>query len=135
MVITILPSDDAAGVFGFDSDSLALVVEEQLGGTPISLVVVRGAGTFGDVSIYWEVEGSYGDIFPTNGYISFAAGQTEGLLELTVIDDEVSELSWLPISPSLLPCPFLILPTCLGPRGARAVLCQASKCQRRWEGE
>ena len=103
MVITILPSDDAAGVFGFDSNSLALVVEEQLGGTPVSLVVVREAGTFGDVSVYWEVKGSYGDISPTNGYISFAAGQTEGLLELTIIDDEVSELSSLPVFLSLTP--------------------------------
>lgn len=92
MIITILPSDDAAGVFGFDPSSLARVVEEQPGGTPIALTIVRMAGTFGDVRIHWEVEGSSGDIIPANGYVDFAVEQTEGVLQLTVTDDAVSEV-------------------------------------------
>ena len=89
IAINILPSDDAFGVFSFEAGSLARVVEEQAGGTPVTLTVIRSGGTFGDVTIYWEVEGPEGDIAPGQGVVELAEGERAGELVVTVADDLV----------------------------------------------
>ena len=89
IAINILPSDDAFGVFSFDTGSLARVVEEQAGGTPVTLTVVRSGGSFGDIAVYWQVEGPGGDIAPGQGTVEFAEGEMTGELEVTVADDLV----------------------------------------------
>ena len=89
LVVNIRPSDDAFGRFGFHRNSLARVVEEQNGGTPVTLTVTRDGGTFGNVSVYWEVSGPPGDISPSTGIVEFAEGQVEGELRITVADDLV----------------------------------------------
>ena len=89
LAINIQPSDDAYGRFGFRTDSVARVVEEQVGGTPVTLTVTRDGGTFGNVSVYWEVDGPLGDISPIAGVVEFAEDQVEGELVVTVADDTV----------------------------------------------
>ena len=105
IAINILPSDDAFGVFSFEAGSLARVVEEQAGGTPVTLTVIRSGGTFGDIAVYWEVEGPEGDIAPGQGVVDFAEGQTTGELVVTVADDLVRE-GFFPQMPEAegLPC-------------------------------
>ena len=89
LAISIRPSDDAFGRFGFRADSVARVVEEQAGGTPVTLTVTRDGGTYGNVSVYWEVDGPLGDISPRDGMVEFAEDQVEGELTVTVADDMV----------------------------------------------
>ena len=91
--INIRPSDDAFGVFSFDSNSLSRVVEETEGGTPVVLTVIRSGGTFDSISVYWEVEGPEGDVTPTRGVVEFAEGQTEGELTITVTNDQVGKFA------------------------------------------
>jgi len=92
LAINIQPSDDAYGRFGFRTDSVARVVEERIGGTPVTLTVTRDGGTFGNVSVYWEVDGPLGDISPIAGVVEFAEDQVEGELVVTVADDMDPEL-------------------------------------------
>lgn len=90
LVINILPSDDAFGVFGFTADSLVRLVSETSGGAIVNLTVARSAGTFGEVMTLWQVEGATNDITPSNGVIVFAEGQTQQTITLIVPDDMVS---------------------------------------------
>lgn len=95
IAINILPSDDAFGVFAFSPASLSVVVPEGGGssGTSVSLTVTRSGGRIGDVLVYWEVEGGAGleeDVFPQSGIITFLDGESEGIIEITVIDEMVS---------------------------------------------
>lgn len=95
MAITIQPSDDAFGRFSFSSDSLSHVVAEQTGGIPVTFTVLRDGGTFGLVSIYWQVtqsgtDGEVRDISPATGEIIFAAEQRQQQFSVTVADDLVS---------------------------------------------
>lgn len=69
------------------------MVSEQEGGTPVTLTLFRGSkGLFGDVSVYWEVDGTSGDIIPSNGYINFTDGLQSVDLVVTVKNDLVSIL-------------------------------------------
>ena len=66
-------------------------MSEEAGGTAVTLSIERQGGTFGDVSVYWEVEGGdSGDISPIAGQVDFAEGETEGELTVTVTNDQVS---------------------------------------------
>ena len=95
MAITIQPSDDAFGRFSFSSDSLSNIVPEQTGSSPITLTVLRAGGTFGVVSVYWEVTQSGGsggevrDISPSTGEVVFTDGQRQQQFTVTVNDDMV----------------------------------------------
>lgn len=98
LAVTILPSDDAFGRFGFSVDSLSTVVQEQTGGTPVELTVIREGGTFSDVEVYWSVSQSVGgvtgsdvtDISPSEGVLMFAEGEILGTVTLTINNDLVS---------------------------------------------
>ena len=73
------------------------MVAEQLGGTPVTLSVVRDGGMFGDVRLYWRVTSSLGsevnDISPVDGTLVFSEGSTSEVIELTIRDDLVSDWS------------------------------------------
>ena len=92
MVINILPSDDALGVFGFADDSLSVVVTEAMGGMAVALTIDRSEGTLGPVEVYWRVNIPTTDITPSSGTVLFGVGQTEGTITLTITDDMVSAL-------------------------------------------
>ena len=93
ILVNILPSDDAFGVFGFTDDSLVSLVSESNVGTQVSLSVFRDGGSFGEVDVHWRVLGPVGDITPASGVVVFGMGQTEGTVVLTVTDDLVSLLN------------------------------------------
>lgn len=94
MAITIQPSDDAFGRFSFSPDSLSRIVSEQPGGVPLTFTVLRAGGTFGLVSIYWQVTQSgdsaqVTDISPASGEVVFADGERQQQFTLSVTDDVV----------------------------------------------
>ncbi|XP_066129903.1 adhesion G-protein coupled receptor V1 [Saccopteryx bilineata] len=91
--ITILSNDDAYGVVGFAQNSLYKQVEEMEQDSLITLNVERLKGTYGHITVAWEADGSISDIFPTSGVISFSEGQALSTITLTVLADDVPELS------------------------------------------
>jgi G-protein coupled receptor 98 len=93
MVVNINPSDDAFGVFGFTVDSLSQVVREQPSGTVVPYIVSRGnKGTFGDVTVYWEVVNGGNDVTQSTGTIFFREGITSASFLVTVLNDPDPEL-------------------------------------------
>ena len=67
------------------------MLQEQAGGTQVTLTITRGdKGTFGDLEVYWEVDGAMDDISPSSGTVEFISGQTTGEIFLTIQNDLVS---------------------------------------------
>ncbi|XP_042811947.1 adhesion G-protein coupled receptor V1 [Panthera leo] len=91
--ITIMSNDDAYGVVGFAQNSLYKQVEEMEQDSLITLNVERLKGTYGRITTAWEADGSISDVFPTSGVISFSEGQALSTITLTVIADDIPELS------------------------------------------
>nr|XP_021553254.1 G-protein coupled receptor 98 [Neomonachus schauinslandi] len=91
--ITILSNDDAYGVVGFAQNSLYKQVEEMEQDSLVTLNVERLKGTYGRITVVWEADRSISDIFPTSGVISFSEGQALSTITLTVLADDVPELS------------------------------------------
>ncbi|GAB5567024.1 adhesion G-protein coupled receptor V1 isoform X4 [Prionailurus iriomotensis] len=91
--INILSNDDAYGVVGFAQNSLYKQVEEMEQDSLVTLNVERLKGTYGRITTVWEADGSISDVFPTSGVISFSEGQALSTITLTVIADDVPELS------------------------------------------
>ncbi|XP_045053798.2 adhesion G-protein coupled receptor V1 [Desmodus rotundus] len=91
--ITILSNDDAYGVVGFAQNSLYKQVEEMEQDSLVTLNVERLKGTYGRITVAWEADGSISDVFPTSGVISFSEGQALSTITLTVLADDVPELS------------------------------------------
>ncbi|KAM4875921.1 adhesion G-protein coupled receptor V1 [Thomomys bottae] len=91
--ITILSNDDAYGVVAFAQNSLYKQVEELEQDSLVTLNVERLKGTYGRITVAWEADGSINDIFPTSGVISFTEGQMLSTVTLTVLADDLPELS------------------------------------------
>uniref|UniRef100_A0A8C0C9F3 Adhesion G-protein coupled receptor V1 n=1 Tax=Balaenoptera musculus TaxID=9771 RepID=A0A8C0C9F3_BALMU len=91
--ITILSNDDAYGVVGFAQNSLYKQVEEMEQDSLVTLNVERLKGTYGRITVAWEADRSISDIFPTSGVISFSEGQALSTITLTVLADDLPELS------------------------------------------
>jgi hypothetical protein len=56
--------------------------------------VNRTKGTFGDVTISWRTiqnEASSSDYKPNGGYIKFSEGQTMATINITIVDDTITE--------------------------------------------
>ncbi|PNI73010.1 ADGRV1 isoform 12 [Pan troglodytes] len=93
VTITILSNDDAYGIVAFAQNSLYKQVEEMEQDSLVTLNVERLKGTYGRITIAWEADGSISDIFPTSGVISFTEGQVLSTITLTILADNIPELS------------------------------------------
>ncbi|KAL2779432.1 adhesion G-protein coupled receptor V1 precursor [Daubentonia madagascariensis] len=93
VTITILSNDDAYGIVAFAQNSLYKQVEEMEQDSLVTLNVERLKGTYGRITVAWEADGSISDIFPTSGVISFTEGQALSTITLTVLADDIPELS------------------------------------------
>ncbi|XP_048187347.1 adhesion G-protein coupled receptor V1 [Perognathus longimembris pacificus] len=91
--ITILSNDDAYGIVAFAQNSLYKQVEELEQDILITLNVERLKGTYGHLTVAWAADGSINDIFPISGVISFTEGQVLSTITLTVLTDDLPELS------------------------------------------
>nr|XP_011757031.1 G-protein coupled receptor 98 isoform X6 [Macaca nemestrina] len=93
VTITILSNDDAYGIVAFAQNSLYKQVEEMEQDSLVTLNVERLKGTYGRITVAWEADGSISDIFPTSGVISFTEGQVLSTITLTILADNIPELS------------------------------------------
>ncbi|XP_027733793.1 adhesion G-protein coupled receptor V1 isoform X6 [Empidonax traillii] len=100
--ITIEENDDARGIFNFnvtkDITGAIAGYEVPPPQNVLKLPVVRQAGRFGSVTLYWEAihsTASFEDFTPSFGNLTFAEGQATGEIEITIIDD--SEVEFLEI--------------------------------------
>ncbi|XP_036619299.1 adhesion G-protein coupled receptor V1 [Trichosurus vulpecula] len=91
--IVIPSNDDAYGVIAFAQNSLYKQVEEMEQDNLITLSVERLKGTYGRITVEWVATGSISDIFPTSGVISFSEGQALLTITLSVLADDIPELS------------------------------------------
>ncbi|KAH0505721.1 G-protein coupled receptor 98 [Microtus ochrogaster] len=91
--VTVLSNDDAYGVIAFAQNSLHKQVEEMERDSLVTLNVERLKGTHGRIAIAWEAAGSISDVFPTSGVISFTEDQALSTITLTVLADDLPELS------------------------------------------
>ncbi|XP_074063616.1 adhesion G-protein coupled receptor V1-like isoform X2 [Macrotis lagotis] len=91
--IVIPSNDDAYGILAFAQNSLYKQVEEMEQDNLITLNVERLKGTYGRITVEWVATGSISDIFPTSGVISFSEGQALLTITLSVLADDIPELS------------------------------------------
>ncbi|XP_068103893.1 adhesion G-protein coupled receptor V1 [Hyperolius riggenbachi] len=98
--ITILENDEPRGVFQFNVTKIVngavLAYEVPPPQNVLRLPVVRQAGKFGFVTVYWEalpVTASRDDFQPSSGNISFSDGQALGIIEIAILDDTIVEYS------------------------------------------
>ncbi|KAK9974393.1 hypothetical protein ABG768_022494 [Culter alburnus] len=96
--VTIQENDDPRGVLSFnvskDVSGAVLAFEVPSPGNVFRLAVMRMAGRFGRLVLYWEaqaVTASTEDFSPSSGNLTFQEGQTVAYIEITIIDDTVVE--------------------------------------------
>ncbi|XP_072270059.1 adhesion G-protein coupled receptor V1 [Pyxicephalus adspersus] len=96
--ITILENDDPRGVFQFNVtktvNGAVLAYEVPPPQNVLRLPVVRQAGNFGIVTVYWEalpITASRDDFTPSSGNLSFSDGQSTGVIEIIIVDDTFVE--------------------------------------------
>ncbi|KAJ7406541.1 G-protein coupled receptor 98 isoform X1 [Willisornis vidua] len=96
--ITIEENDDARGIFNFnvtkDITGAISGYEVPPPQNVLKLPVVRQAGRFGSVTLYWEAihsTASFEDFAPSFGNLTFSEGQATGEIEITIIDDNEVE--------------------------------------------
>ncbi|KAJ8006188.1 hypothetical protein DPEC_G00125640 [Dallia pectoralis] len=93
-VTVIIPAnDDTHGLIGFSQASLSMEVEELAQANTIFLVVERRRGSFGRLTVHWAANGSLEDIFPPSGVVTFSEGQGQAAISLSVLADNVPELT------------------------------------------
>ncbi len=97
-LITIAANDDANGVIGFATSSLTQAINEpestSSGNKTAIFVIERNVGAFGVVNVRWNVIGVNvsSDVTPTNGLVSFLAGEKRKEFRVTALQDDVPEL-------------------------------------------
>ena len=96
--VIIRANDDPMGVFSIDESSRVVSFEE---GSQYQLIVVRERGTFGNVTVQWQImarvltdesTGTSLDFTAASGQISFVDSSTRGNLTLDILVDGVPEL-------------------------------------------
>ncbi|XP_053146642.1 adhesion G-protein coupled receptor V1 isoform X4 [Hemicordylus capensis] len=97
--ITIDENDDPRGIFDFnatkDISGTVSGYEVPPPENVLKLPVVRKAGRFGTVNLYWKATpatASFEDFTPSFGNLTFADGQAVGVIEITIIDDDIAEI-------------------------------------------
>ena len=88
ITIQIAPSDDAFGVFSFNTTSLVQVVEEAPS-AEVTFTIQRMGGALGAVIVHWQVTQFAEDVNPPSGNVSFEMSQTENSFSITVLEDQV----------------------------------------------
>ena len=92
---TVLKSDAANGVFGFDSSSLSNTIAES---GSVSLTVQRLQGDYGSVTLHWEIREAAtaflasSDFNPASGSLEFSEGDRQEVLAVQPSDETVPEL-------------------------------------------
>ncbi|OCU02316.1 adhesion G-protein coupled receptor V1 [Xenopus laevis] len=91
--IIIPTNDDAHGVIGFAQSSLIKQAEEMDQDNLVSFTIERLYGNYGRVAVEWFANGSISDISPSSGVVTFSNGQALTTITVTVIADNIAELT------------------------------------------
>ncbi|KAE8635798.1 hypothetical protein XENTR_v10002742 [Xenopus tropicalis] len=91
--IIIPTNDDAHGVIGFAQSSLIKQAEEMEQDNLVSFTIERLYGNYGRVAVEWFANGSISDISPSSGVVTFSNGQALTTITVTVIADNIAELT------------------------------------------
>uniref|UniRef100_G1KP04 Adhesion G-protein coupled receptor V1 n=1 Tax=Anolis carolinensis TaxID=28377 RepID=G1KP04_ANOCA len=95
VTVTILSNDNAFGIISFDMPALITLNEPRGGNQSVPLTLVREKGTYGTVTVIYEVEGVPNspeeDLSPVRGNISFPPGTAVLIYNLFVLDDQIPE--------------------------------------------
>ncbi|KAL8203636.1 UNVERIFIED_CONTAM: hypothetical protein K2H54_058534, partial [Gekko kuhli] len=96
--IMIEENDDPRGIFHFNAtkDVSGTVIGYEVPSPEniLKLPVVRKAGKFGSIQLHWEATpatASLDDFMPSFGNLTFTDGQETGMIEITIIDDDIVE--------------------------------------------
>ncbi|XP_053555694.1 LOW QUALITY PROTEIN: adhesion G-protein coupled receptor V1 [Bombina bombina] len=93
--VTILSNDNAFGIISLNMPAFITVIEPQGRNQSLPLVLIREKGTYGTVTVTFEVEGGPNpadeDLTPTTGNITFSTGRSVLIYNLTILDDQVPE--------------------------------------------
>ncbi|XP_071995626.1 adhesion G-protein coupled receptor V1 isoform X3 [Engystomops pustulosus] len=96
--ITILENDEPRGIFQFNVtkgvNGAVIGYEVPPPQNVLRLPVVRQAGKFGFVTVYWEalpLTASYQDFTPSSGNLTFSDGQSLAVIEILIVDDTDTE--------------------------------------------
>ncbi|XP_075693474.1 adhesion G-protein coupled receptor V1 [Rhinoderma darwinii] len=96
--VTILENDDPRGIFQFNvtksPNGAVIGYEVPPPQNILRLPVVRQAGKFGLVIVYWEAlpfTASHEDFIPSSGNLTFSDGQSSGVIEIFILDDTIIE--------------------------------------------
>ncbi|XP_062985697.1 adhesion G-protein coupled receptor V1 [Elgaria multicarinata webbii] len=95
VTVTILSNDNAFGIISFDMPALITLTEPRGGNESVPLTLVREKGTYGTVTVIYEVEGGPNspeeDLRPVRGNITFSPGTAVLVYNLFVLDDQIPE--------------------------------------------
>uniref|UniRef100_A0A8C5LUA9 Adhesion G protein-coupled receptor V1 n=1 Tax=Leptobrachium leishanense TaxID=445787 RepID=A0A8C5LUA9_9ANUR len=96
--VIILENDEPRGIFQFnvskDPSGAVTGFEVPPPQNVLRLPVIRLAGRYGSVSVYWEanpITASQDDFTPSSGNITFSDGEALGVIEIFIVDDTVIE--------------------------------------------
>lgn len=94
--ITVLSNDDPYGVIEFQDDPSLIYIDESTSSSnqTAEFAVVRSRGTFGEASVSWNVQpaGSFFDLIPTQGVVTFGNGESLKYISVTARNDQVYNL-------------------------------------------
>uniref|UniRef100_A0ABM5FTD0 Adhesion G-protein coupled receptor V1 isoform X1 n=1 Tax=Pogona vitticeps TaxID=103695 RepID=A0ABM5FTD0_9SAUR len=95
VTVTILSNDNAFGIISFDMPALIILTEPRGGNKSVPLTLVREKGTYGTVTVIYEVEGVTDspeeDLNPVRGNVTFPPGTAILIYNLFVLDDQIPE--------------------------------------------
>ncbi|XP_041464132.1 adhesion G-protein coupled receptor V1-like [Lytechinus variegatus] len=93
--ITVLGNDDPYGVLEFQDDPALIYIDESTSSNnqTAQFAVVRSRGTFGEASVSWNVApaGSFFDLVPTQGIVTFGPGESLKYISITARNDQIPE--------------------------------------------
>ncbi|XP_038076858.1 adhesion G-protein coupled receptor V1-like isoform X2 [Patiria miniata] len=93
--VTIEPSDDPYGSFGFGFTNVQANEPEEGNSRQLSLSVIRNGGDIGVVAVIWEarINGvlAMDDVFPTGGTLYFLSFDVSQSFTLDILPDDIPE--------------------------------------------
>ena len=96
LAVTILSNDNAYGRLAFADSALNVRVAELQWSSVLRLDVVREFGSFGQISLTWNVSSIDGsavnDLYPTQGQFNLNQGVSSGTIFVNIRPDGIPEL-------------------------------------------
>uniref|UniRef100_A0A665TER5 Adhesion G-protein coupled receptor V1 n=1 Tax=Echeneis naucrates TaxID=173247 RepID=A0A665TER5_ECHNA len=100
LTLTVTP-DIANGEIGFTSNTTVVVYEPEASNTSTVSLPLRRDGTDGQAEVFWSLRPIRGsaedvtadDLKPQNGSVVFLSGQSDAIINLTIMADDIPEVN------------------------------------------